>query len=127
MNYKSLSILAFTTLLSLVNCDNITTDNKLTPGTETNAAILDLELVTKNLNTTVSDSYVIIQCFSCGYAGACVNTCANGKPSKCESDCVGDVLDKATDSLGDIFFDIFFLPAAEISFGANVVKCMSRC
>ncbi|OUM64807.1 hypothetical protein PIROE2DRAFT_8350, partial [Piromyces sp. E2] len=75
MNFKSLSVLALTTLLSLVNCDNITTDNKLTPGdalfrwmefaksigTETNAAILDLELVTKNPNTTVSDSYVIRQ------------------------------------------------------------------
>ncbi|OUM61317.1 hypothetical protein PIROE2DRAFT_62595 [Piromyces sp. E2] len=119
-------------------------------GTEFNAAILDLELITKNPNTTVSDSYVIRQfinnvneiykptddvknnkekghCFSCGYVGECVNTCVNRKPSKCESDCIGEALDKATDSLGDIFFDIFLLTAAEISFDASIVKCMSRC
>jgi len=65
-------------------------------GTETNAAILDLELVTKNPITTISEFIILMkfinqmiiknkkrQCFSCGYAGACVNTCTNGKPSKC--------------------------------------------
>ena len=155
----------FITLILLVNCNNLVINNKPTPGdalfrwmefaksigVETNAAILDLELVTKNPNVTIADSYVIKQyinnikevykpiindtenikekrqCFSCGYAGACVNTCPNGTPSKCENDCVEEALDKATDSLGDIFFDILFLPAAEISFGFNVIKCMTRC